>query len=83
LHERGIGVPDEISVIGFDGMPEAQFFYPSLSTVAIDFEVLAKESLQSLFAAIQRSKDEPIHKIGVPTLIQRASTARVGEGRSC
>jgi DNA-binding LacI/PurR family transcriptional regulator len=83
LHERGIGVPDEISVIGFDGMPEAQFFYPSLSTVAIDFEVLAKESLQSLFAAIQRSKDEPIHKIGVPTLIQRASTARVGEGSSC
>lgn len=80
LHERGIGIPDEISVIGFDGMPEAQFFYPSLSTVAIDFDVLAKESLQSLFAAIQGSKEESIDKIGIPKLIQRASTGRREEG---
>jgi DNA-binding LacI/PurR family transcriptional regulator len=74
LHERGIRVPEEISVVGFDGMPEAQFFYPSLSTVVIDFDILAKESLHSLFAAIQRSKNEPIHKIGLPKLIQRKST---------
>jgi DNA-binding LacI/PurR family transcriptional regulator len=75
LHESGIRVPDEISVIGFDGMPESQFFYPALSTVAIDFDVLAKESLQSLFAAIQRSKNEPIKKIGIPELVRRKSTA--------
>ena len=71
---RGIRVPEEISVIGFDGMPEAQLFYPSLSTVAVEFDVLAEESLQSLFAAIQRLKSEPVNKIGVPKLIQRAST---------
>ena len=35
-------------------MPEAQFFYPSLTTVVIDFDFLAKESLHSLFAAIGR-----------------------------
>lgn len=74
LHEQGIRVPEEISVVGFDGMPEAQFFYPSLTTVVIDFDFLAKESLHSLFAAIQRSKNEPIHKIGFPKLIQRKST---------
>jgi DNA-binding LacI/PurR family transcriptional regulator len=61
-------------------MPEAQFFYPSLSTVAIDFDVLAKESLQSLFAAIQGSKEESIDKIGIPKLVQRASTGGRGEG---
>lgn len=74
LHERGIRVPEEISVIGFDGMPEAQFFYPSLSTVAVEFDVLAEQSLQSLFAAIQGLESEPINKIGAPKLIQRAST---------
>jgi DNA-binding LacI/PurR family transcriptional regulator len=74
LHEHGIKVPDEISVVGFDGMPESQFFYPPLSTVAVDLDILAKKSLQSLFAAIQRSKDEPIRKIGIPKLIQRKST---------
>jgi DNA-binding LacI/PurR family transcriptional regulator len=74
LHEHGISVPDQVSVVGFDGMPESQFFYPSLSTVAVDFDLLAKESLQSLFAAIQRPKDQPIKKIGIPKLIQRKST---------
>jgi DNA-binding LacI/PurR family transcriptional regulator len=74
LHERGIRVPEDVSVVGFDGMPEAQFFYPSLSTVIIDFDVLAKESLQSLFAAIQGSNREPIKKVGIPKLIQRKST---------
>ena len=49
------------------------------SPVAIDFDVLAKESLQSLFAAIQGSKEESIDKIGVPKLIQRTSTGAVGK----
>jgi DNA-binding LacI/PurR family transcriptional regulator len=75
LHENGIRVPEEVSVIGFDGMPESQFFHPALSTVAVDFDVLARESLQSLFAAIQQSKKEPIRKTGIPKLVQRMSTA--------
>jgi DNA-binding LacI/PurR family transcriptional regulator len=75
LHESGIRVPEEVSVIGFDGMPESQFFYPALSTVAVDFDLLGKESLQSLFTAIQRSKKEPRRKVGIPKLVQRKSTA--------
>jgi DNA-binding LacI/PurR family transcriptional regulator len=74
LHELGIGVPEEISVVGFDGMPESQFFHPPLSTVAIDFDILAKESLQSLLSAIERSKEKAIRKIGLPKLTQRKST---------
>jgi DNA-binding LacI/PurR family transcriptional regulator len=79
LHESGIRVPEEVSVIGFDGMPESQFFYPALSTVAVDFDLLGKESLQSLFAAIQRSKKEPIRKVGIPKLVQRQSTGEPRE----
>jgi LacI family transcriptional regulator len=75
LHEKGVRVPDQISVVGFDGMPEAQFFYPPLSTVAVDFDILAKESLQSLLAAIEGSKDQPIKKVGIPKLIERKSAA--------
>jgi DNA-binding LacI/PurR family transcriptional regulator len=77
LHERGIRVPEEISVVGFDGMPEAQFFYPSLSTVAVDFDLLGKESLQILFATIRGEKNEPVNKIGIPKLIQRKSTGKL------
>jgi DNA-binding LacI/PurR family transcriptional regulator len=73
-------VPDEISVVGFHGMPEAQFFYPPLSTLAVDFDILAKESLQSLFAAIKGSKDQPIKKIGIPKLIQSKSAAAPRDG---
>jgi DNA-binding LacI/PurR family transcriptional regulator len=77
LHERGIRVPEEISVVGFDGMPEAQFFYPSLSTVAVDFDLLGKESLRILFATIRGEKNEPVNKIGIPKLIQRKSTGKL------
>lgn len=78
LHDHGIQVPGEISVIGFDGMPEAEFFHPPLSTLVVDFDVLGRESFQSLFAAIQGSADRVLGKVWVPKLVPRRSTSTPG-----
>ncbi len=38
FHEGGVRVPDDISVVGFDDVGEAEFFWPPLTTVRQDFD---------------------------------------------
>jgi DNA-binding LacI/PurR family transcriptional regulator len=48
LHEAGRRVPDEISVVGFDGHPLGQFLTPALTTVQQDFADLGRRSFELL-----------------------------------
>ena len=38
LKERGLRVPDDVSVVGIDDIPESAYFDPPLTTLHIDFE---------------------------------------------
>lgn len=53
LHERGIPVPGEVSVFGWDDMSESSFLIPSLSTVHMDLETLGARSMKELIARIR------------------------------
>ncbi|MFD8703681.1 LacI family DNA-binding transcriptional regulator [Kitasatospora sp. NPDC059648] len=48
LHEAGRAIPGEISVIGFDDIPEAAYFTPPLTTVRQDFGELGRRALELL-----------------------------------
>lgn len=50
LRERGVRVPQDISVVGFDDIPESRFFYPPLSTVRIDFDRQGRIAMERLLA---------------------------------
>ncbi|HEY0792592.1 MAG TPA: LacI family DNA-binding transcriptional regulator [Chthoniobacterales bacterium] len=81
LQGAGVRVPDEVSVVGFDGMPEAEFFYPSLTTVVNDFDVLARESLRSLLQVIKGAESTgPLQKVSLPKLVLRASSRPMRKG---
>jgi LacI family transcriptional regulator len=59
IRQRGLGVPDDIAVVGFDDIPFAEFIDPPLTTVRLPAAGLgwgAAELLIRLIAA-----DEPIH----------------------
>lgn len=45
LHELGCRVPGELAVIGIDGIKEAEFVTPSLSTIAPDKTALAARAI--------------------------------------
>ena len=75
FRENGIEVPDDISVIGYDGMPESQFYRPSLSTIYQDFAALGEVSVEFLLRMINQPSTSPQRFILKPVLVPRRSTA--------
>lgn len=77
LAEGGIRVPDDVSVVGFDDIPESSYFLPSLTTLHQDFEALGEQSVEYLVSLI-KNPHTPIHqRVLHPTLIVRNSTVAV------
>lgn len=73
--ERGIRVPEDISVVGFDDVPEAAYQVVPLTTVRQDFSAVAERSVRELVRLIEGGAVENT-SIHLPTeLIVRASTA--------
>jgi len=81
LHESGRTVPEDVSVVGFDDIPEAAYFLPPLTTVRQDFGEVGRRCIHRLIALIA---GEAAAGVGPPTPVQptlavRRSTRRVSE----
>jgi DNA-binding LacI/PurR family transcriptional regulator len=84
LQQAGRRVPEDVSVVGFDDIPECEYFGPALTTVRQDFDELGRRALRSLVglidddsvAAARRAHAGPTPCISVtPGLVVRASSA--------
>jgi DNA-binding LacI/PurR family transcriptional regulator len=75
LHERGLSVPGDVSVVGFDDMAEAQAFWPPLTTVHQDFAEIGRRSIQMLLREIEDSTRGVGTTIVPTSLVVRESTA--------
>jgi LacI family transcriptional regulator len=77
LSERGLRVPEDVSIVGFDDAPESAYFMPPLTTVRQDYEALGQQSIQYLVDVIN-DPETPVHqRILMPQLIERKSTRAV------
>ena len=54
IHDAGLSVPDDISVLGFDGIPLARFCTPQLATIRQPQQEIADKSVQLLLAQIEK-----------------------------
>ena len=75
LTERGRRVPDDISVVGFDDVPEAGYFLPPLTTVRQDFGEVGRLALSALVDRIASGPGPGVHLAVPPELVVRASAA--------
>jgi DNA-binding LacI/PurR family transcriptional regulator len=74
FHEAGRETPREISIVGFDDIPEAAYFSPPLTTVRQDFAEVGRRCLHLLVGQVERAK-RSYSRIVVPTaLVVRGST---------
>jgi DNA-binding LacI/PurR family transcriptional regulator len=71
--DAGLEVPRDVSIVGFDDVPEAAHFLPPLTTVRQDFEALGRRIMDTV-AAVLAGDDEPVEAV-VPELVVRRSTA--------
>src|SRR6266540_4109727 len=75
LHEAGRTVPDDVSVVGFDDMEEAAYFWPPLTTVRQSFAEVGRRSVDALISEI-RAGEHHHQPVSVATeLVIRDSTA--------
>lgn len=72
LRDHGLRVPEDVSVMGFDGLPLGSYLVPQLSTIAQPVETLASRSVKILISCIDGAQAR--HEIVPFTLCQREST---------
>ena len=75
LSERGVRVPDQMSVVGFDDIPEARFFTPSLTTLWLDFDREGRLAMDRLINMIDGEWPVPDEAPHEPSLVLRESSA--------
>ena len=56
LHDKGLRVPEDVSVMGFDGLMLGSFLVPQLSTVAQPAQQMAERAVEMLIAQIEDSR---------------------------
>ena len=76
LAERGRRVPGDVSVVGFDDIPESAYFLPPLTTVRQDFGELGRRALAMLVDMIDGRTPPTVCLRISPHLVARASAAR-------
>jgi DNA-binding LacI/PurR family transcriptional regulator len=73
--ERGIRIPEELSVVGFDDMEFARVLEPPLTTVALDADLLGSTAFELLEARLSGKRTR--RRVVLPAeLLVRESTAR-------
>jgi LacI family transcriptional regulator len=75
LQRAGLRVPADVSVIGFDNIPQSAAFYPALTTIAQPVEAVARACIERLIARIGGNREAPNRLILNPELIERESCA--------
>lgn len=75
LRDAGMRVPDDVSVIGFDGTQSAAFCNPPLTTVEVPLQQMGRAAVEMLLLHV-RTPQRPAETLTLPTRLRiRASTS--------
>jgi LacI family transcriptional regulator len=75
MYERGLRVPDDLSVVGFDDLEEARWAIPPLTTVRQPLTEMAGMATRMLLSLVDGDELETMRVEVATPLVVRASTA--------
>ena len=73
LHEAGLAVPDDVSVVGYDDIPLASYTVPRLTTIAQPARAIGQLAAERLIARLQQATVPPAHQRLPVHLVERDS----------
>lgn len=78
IRERGLNIPADISVAGYDGISAARHLEPKLATIQQDTEQIGVAAARELISLIERPKSTIIEQITIPgKLVEGKSVAKL------
>jgi DNA-binding LacI/PurR family transcriptional regulator len=82
LADRGVRVPEDVAVIGFDDIEDGRYSVPSLSTISPDKEEIARRALQCLADRIADPSAPARDLVAGHRLVARGSTGQTDAERT-
>jgi LacI family transcriptional regulator len=73
LRRRGVRVPDDLAVVGFDGIPLGRLVTPALTTVRQPMRRIGEEAVELLVARLEDRAREPVSRVLPVSVLRRAS----------
>ncbi|MFC6344687.1 substrate-binding domain-containing protein, partial [Nocardioides hankookensis] len=77
LAERGVAVPDDVSVMGFDNIVGSDFCSPTLTTLAERTEDAGARAVEAVVAQVVKRTEDPPTRVLPTQLVVRRSTGAV------
>jgi DNA-binding LacI/PurR family transcriptional regulator len=80
--QRGVRVPDDVSVVGFDGVPEGGLYWPGLTTAKQPSQALGNAACRALMQIIESPDAANPERVDLPAeLIVRESSGPAAKRR--
>ena len=79
LRDEGLRVPEDISVMGFDGITLAEYYNPKLTTIQQQYRTLAQRSVRILLGYIELNTSA-VHEIVSFKLVEGESVKNIAQG---
>jgi LacI family transcriptional regulator len=67
LHDRGIAIPDDVALVGFDDIPIVRYMKPALTTVNVPIHEMGKLAVEKLIQAVEGKNNHTKERIVFPT----------------
>lgn len=80
IREKGLRIPEDISIAGYDGIPAARYLEPQLTTIKQDTEQMGCIAARRLISLIEKPKTTLVEQITVPgVLVEGKSIAEISQ----
>ncbi len=75
LRQAGRDIPGDVSVVGYDDLPESAYYSPPLTVIHQDFDALGERAAALLIARLNGSSPDQVPPAAALELVVRESTA--------